>query len=64
MILDERLNEITESEMMDTEGGVLLELGVGLAVVTAIAVAGNDLNNCYKNGYNEVMCSVSGGDAK
>ena len=54
--------------MLDTEGGALVELAVGLVIVTGAAAICYDLYNCYKNGYDEVKSSVpprsvSGGDA-
>lgn len=58
--------EISQEEMLEMEGGCLVELAVGLAVVTVFSIASYDLYSCFKNAYNDVMvsASVSGGDAR
>lgn len=74
MVLSKGFCEMSQGESMKIEGGVadILIIGgllLGVAAfeyaTTAVAVgAAKDLENCYNNGYNSVMSSVSGGDAK
>ena len=75
LILRDGLCEVTQDEMQEIEGGIVTEILIvtglgalgmlgayGTAAVVCAAV--KDLQNCYENGYNSVMISVSGGDAK
>lgn len=74
MTLNNGFCEMSQGESMEIEGGVadILIIGgllLGVAAfeyaVAAITVgAAKDLENCYNNGYNSVMSSVSGGDAR
>jgi len=57
-VLINGFSEMTMEETVDMEGGCLIELAVGLLVVTGMAVAAWDLNNCYTNAYNEVMMNA------
>ena len=74
MTLNNGFCEMTQEERMKIEGGVadIIIIGGLLLGVAAFEylVAGvtyaayKDLDNCYTNGYNSVMLSVSGGDAR
>lgn len=74
MVLSNGFCEMSQDESMEIEGGVadILIIGGLLLGVAAFeyAVLGvtyllyKDLENCYNNGYNSVMSSVSGGDAR
>ncbi len=70
MVLSSGFCEISQEEELKTDGGCLVELAVGLTVLTIAVIVGVDMNNAYRNGYNDVMSSVgsngtvSGGDAR
>ena len=74
MVLKNGFCEMAQNEMLEVDGGVadILIIGgllLGVAAfeyaVAAVAVgAVKDLENCYNNGYNSVMVSVSGGNAR
>ncbi len=74
-VLKNGLYEVSHDEMQEIEGGIVTEIllvtglgALGVAVVTGttavVSAAIKDLQNCYENGYNSVMISVSGGDAR
>ncbi len=74
MVLRNGFCNVSQDEMLEIEGGVadILIIGgllLGVAAfeyaVTAVTVGtAKDLENCYNNGYNSVMVSVSGGNAR
>ena len=74
MTLNNGFCEMSQGESMEIEGGVAdiliiggLLLGVAAfeyAVAAITVCVAKDLENCYNNGYNSVMSSVSGGDAR
>jgi len=69
MKLTNRFNEMNQEEMVNVDGGIVTEillvvglgaLGMGTVAGTTALVLGvkKDLENCYDNGYNEVMNSA------
>jgi len=68
MKLTNGFNEMNQEEMMNVDGGIVDIIIIGGLIcgvaafeyaVTAVVVgAAKDLENCYNNGYNEVMISA------
>lgn len=53
MMLENKFDELTESEILVVDGGL-----VGIAAGALVAyVVYQDLKNCYTNGYNSVMAN-------